>query len=133
METFPILDKQKGEEPFAFEVENAYIGPRAIARLLVEVDGVTDVHAREAWSGSPDIHVEFKYLAQPYVVWEAYGDSSRYWIGPKDPAGTQASIGEVEKVFRRYRPPLYRQVLGDILSLNFITRLFRRREHAGES
>jgi hypothetical protein len=127
METYPIIDEQKRDGPFAFEIENAYIGPRTIARLLNEIDGVSDVHARRPFSPLSEIQVEFTYCTQPYVVWEPYGDNSRYWIGPKEPAVASADIGEIESAFRHYRPPVYRRWLGDILSLKFITRFFRRR------
>ena len=83
MRTYPIIDEKKGANSFAFEVENAYVRPRTIARLLKEVDGVTDVRVRKLFDSSADTHVQFKYLTQHYMVWEPYGDSSRYWIGPK--------------------------------------------------
>ena len=83
MKTYPLIDEKKGDRPFAFEIENAYVGTGTIARLLAEVDGVTDVRARKLFRGSSEIHVEFKYLNHDYIVWEPYGDNSRYWIGPK--------------------------------------------------
>jgi hypothetical protein len=112
--------------PFAFEIEKVYIPPRVIARLLTGIDGVTDVRKRKPFSASSESHVEFRYFNDPYVVWEPWGDSSRYWIGPEHPEAVRPDIREIENAFRRHRPPVHRQWLGDILSLKFITRFFRR-------
>lgn len=125
MKTYPLIDEKKGDRPFAFEIENAYVGTGTIARLLAEVDGVTDVRARKLFRGSSEIHVEFKYLNHDYIVWEPYGDNSRYWIGPKNPEESAGDIGNVENAFKRYRPPFYREVIGDILTL----RLFKHPNH----
>ena len=122
MDTYPLIDEKRDNRPFAFEVENAYVVPGTIARLLAEIDGVTDVRIRKRFSGSSEIHVEFKYLSRDYIVWEPYGDNSRYWIGPKNPEESAGDIGNIENVFKRYRPPFYREVIGDVLSL----RLFKR-------
>lgn len=123
MKTYPLLAKD-GVRPFAFEVENIYLSPGTIAHLVAEVAGVTDVVQRKMFSKSSDVHVEFKYHGQPYMVWEPYGDSSRYWIGPKGEANGASDIGALETVFMRYRPPLHRLLIGDVLTLRFITRLF---------
>ena len=126
METFPIVDERRGQQAFAFEIDNAYISPSAIARLLAQVDGVTDIQVRTLFGKSRDVHVEFKYLNRGYVVWEPYGDNSRYWIGPKTPEKERGDIGNIQSVFQRYRPPLHMAVIGDILSLRWLKRLIGR-------
>jgi hypothetical protein len=125
MKTNPILTKD-GSRSFAFEVENVYIASATAARLLAEVDGVTDVQPYKMSSKSSDVHIEFKYRGQPYIVWEPFGDNSRYWIGPKDEANDVGDITSLEAVFKRYRPPLHRMLVGDLLTLRFITRFFGR-------
>ena len=47
----------------------------------------------------------FKYHGEPFVVWEPYGDSSRYWIGPdqNDPAKI-VDVGPLEGAIARHRP-----------------------------
>jgi hypothetical protein len=125
METYPVLSKDKARSS-AFEVENAYIAVSTIAQLLQQVEGVTEVQPRKKLSGSSDVHVEFKYLGQPYIVWEPYGDSSRYWIGPKDGVEAGGDSTAIEQVFKRYRPPLYRTIIGNVITLRFITRLATR-------
>jgi hypothetical protein len=126
METYPIVDVRRSPRPFAFEVENAYVGPGTIARLLVGIDGVTDVRTRKLFGASDDIRVEFKYLNLDYVVWEPYGDSSRYWIGPKNSSEGSVDIVDLEAAFKRYKPPWYRVALGDLLSLRFFKRFVGR-------
>jgi hypothetical protein len=128
MKTYPILTKDRSRA-FAFEVENIYISPATAAYLVTAVDGVANVELRKAFSKSSDVHVEFQYRGQPYVVWEPYGDSSRYWVGPKEETNDVGDITALEAVFRRYRPPLHRALLGDVLTLRFITRFLDRGRH----
>jgi hypothetical protein len=117
METYPIFKEEKDNRPYAFEVENAYVRPVTIARLLKAIDGVSNVRARGIFHGSSEIHIEFRYLDQDYMVWEPYGDNSRYWIGPKDAVEDMKDISQIESVFKKYQLPFWRQILGDILSL----------------
>jgi len=124
MQTHPILTKDGTRLP-AFEVENAYIGPATIARLLAQVQGVTDVQQRKMLAKSNDVHVNFKYRGQPWIVWEPYGDSSRYWIGPQDQAESEIDATEIEDAFKRHCPPFHRMLLGDMLTLRFITRFMK--------
>lgn len=57
MKTHPILTKD-ANCLFAFEIENAYISPRTIARLLAEIDGITDIQLRKRFTQSNDVHVQ---------------------------------------------------------------------------
>lgn len=118
VKTYPATTAPDGR-PLAFEVENAYIGPGTVARLLRQVDGVTDVEQRRLFSRESDVHVRFKYLGQPCIVWEPYGDNSRYWIGPEHPDSFNLSIGAVEKVLATHMPPVHLALIGDLLSLRF--------------
>jgi hypothetical protein len=114
-----------------FQVENVYIGPAAIVRLLTGIDGVSDIQLRQMFAKSSDIHVRFKYLGRSYIVWEPYGDNSRYWIGPADMVAGEkdvpqldspVDIASLEDAFKRYRPPLHRALLGDVVTLRFFKR-----------
>lgn len=67
---------------FAFEIDNVYIRPKKIGALLNAIASVTDVRVRKPFSASADVHVQFKYQDNDFIIWEPYGDSSRYWIGP---------------------------------------------------
>lgn len=104
----------------AFEVENAYIGPAGVARLLQQAAGVSEVKRRHLFSGDGDVHVHFKHLGHPCIVWEPYGDNSRYWVGPENTEAFTEDLREVERVFDDYRPPMHRALIGNLLSLRFL-------------
>jgi hypothetical protein len=118
MRTYPIVNAD-GSRILAFEIENAYVSRGTIAGILKQVDGVENVR-RPRFVKSHDVRIEFSYQGREYVVWEPYGDNSRYWIGLKESEAGDANVLMLEAAFKRYRPPLYRQIIGDILSLRFL-------------
>jgi len=127
MQTYPMFNKEGARSPI-FQLQSAFIGITTIARLLAAVDGVSDVQRRKAFAKSSDIHVEFKYLGRPYIVWEPFGDNSRYWIGPADMvAGAPdvakldrpEDIANLENAFQQYQPSLPIRIIGNLVSLNF--------------
>ena len=120
MITYPISGD--GVPVKAFEIENVYIGLKQISELLKSVSGVSDVRMRKLFSGNSDIHIEFKYLDTDCVVWEPYGDSSRYWIGPKDDKNTVIDMKNIQSAFDSYQPPIFKKLLGDLLTLKFVSR-----------
>jgi hypothetical protein len=95
MRTYPI----RGDDGvlFAFEVDAQLLG-RRLARVLRQIDGVTDVRRRRWWDGSPDVHIRFQYRGREYVVWEPFGDNSRWWIGPDDTDAAPMPLDELERV-----------------------------------
>jgi hypothetical protein len=120
MEVYLLSHKGEDDQPIAFEIDNVYVRPGPIASLLKEIEGVTDVQKRGFGGLSSEIHVRFKYQGYDYVVWEPYGDNSRYWIGPDNPDGCRNSIQPIEEAFKRYQPSFFRRLLGDILNLRFL-------------
>jgi hypothetical protein len=121
MKTFPAASELDGRL-LAFEVENAYIGPSAVAQVLGRTEGVTDVEQRRLFSRNSAVHVKFKYRGHPCIVWEPYGDNSRYWIGPDSKDSFTGDMAPVEEAFAHYRPPLHRKLAGDLLTLRFVKR-----------
>ena len=124
MRTYPIYTQEE-DRLLAFEVENAYISLNMVACLLAQANGVTEIKVRKIFKKPNDIHVEFNYFGYPHIVWEPYGDSSRYWIGPGDLKEEFVSITNIEDIFKRYHPPFYRSLLGDLLSLRFLTQFLK--------
>lgn len=116
MKTYPIIDDETRHQS-GFEVENAYILPRAIAKLLENLDGVTGVRLIGTYTTDTDVRVRFKYLGRSYSVVEPFGDSSRYLVSPDIPAQPNNAISVIEKVFEEYEPQFWRKVIGDILTL----------------
>ena len=131
MKTYPIFRKDGIREPI-FEIESIYIASGALVRLLAGVEGVTEVRLRKIFSKPRDIRVEFKYLGRSYIVWEPFGDNSRFWIGPADMVsgadpvpelGSPSDILMLEDAFKRYSPPLHRAIFGDVLTLRCLRKL----------
>ena len=83
MRTFPITDNGR------------------LARRLRDIAGVSDVRLRKWWVGSPDVHIRFRYHDREYIVWEPYGDNSRWWIGPVDEDAPHIPLGELERAISR--------------------------------
>ncbi len=105
----------------AFEIENIYVRPKKIGGILSTVDDVTDVKVRRLFGASSDVHVAFKYLGIDYIVWEPFGDNSRYWIGPEQEKEQPSDIDitPLANAFRNYEPPFLVKVFGDLITLNF--------------
>lgn len=103
---------------FAFEIDNAYIRLQKIAALLDAVDNVSNLRLRKPFSSSSDVHIEFEYCGEDYMVWEPYGDSSRYWIGPREERET-VDINALVEVFEQYQPPMVERIIGNIITLRF--------------
>jgi hypothetical protein len=94
MRTYPIHDE--AGDMFAFEIANVVVA-RRFAALLQSIDGVSDVRPRRRWTGSPDVHIRFRDRDREYIVWEPYGDSSRWWIGPDDDNPAHGSVEGIER------------------------------------
>jgi hypothetical protein len=92
--TYPIKDASG--TIFAFEIDAQLIGHR-LARVLREIDGVSDVRPRQWWFGSADVHIRYFYRGREYVVWEPFGDNSRWWIGPEDSEAPHVGIEDLER------------------------------------
>lgn len=118
MTTYPILDNTG--TPFAFEIENVYLTLSRVTTLLRSIDGVSDIQQRRLFRGPMDVHVRFRYRGVPFVVWEPYGDSSRYWIGPSDEQQAHPDIAALQATFNGYEPPLLVKALGYLVSLKFL-------------
>ncbi len=127
MKTFP-LTTEGGTSVFAFEISNTLILQSTITHLLTGVDGVTDVRGRKLFSKSSDVHVEFRYLGQPFIVLEPFGDNSRYWIGPKDTTIDVGDIARLEAVFKAYRSPVQTLVDSLIAGMRSVSRVLRSRK-----
>lgn len=105
----------------AFEIENVYVRPKKIGEILRAVEGVTDVKVGKPPGESRDVRVAFKYLGIDYIVWEPFGDNSRYWIGPEQEKEqpSDIDIAPLANAFREYEPPFLVKVFGDLITLNF--------------
>jgi hypothetical protein len=64
MNTYPIKD-EKGQL-YAVEIENAYVGLRALVHLLGTVEGVSDVRSRAPFERSGDIRGTFRFAGAAF-------------------------------------------------------------------
>src|SRR4051812_10693507 len=51
-----------------------------------------------------------KGRACTYVVWEPFGDNSRYWIFPKADRGAARDVRELEEVFESYKASFWKRL-----------------------
>ena len=123
MRTFSVIDDRRGRT-IAFEIESAYISPSTVAQVLSAVDGVSEVKRRRPFSNWEEIHVRFRFRDAECVVWEPFGDNSRYWIGQQD-VPEPVDLSHIELTFKGYCPSLVRRIFGDIVTFRFITRWFK--------
>lgn len=117
MKTYAIKDK-KGFQ-LGFEIDNIYIGIDKIVELLSTVNNVSNIRKRRLFDLRNEFHIEFDYAGIQFVVWEPYGDSSRYWICPMN-MQNKADMSDIENAFKEYKSPILIKLFGDIVSLKFI-------------
>lgn len=70
---------------FAFEVDKCFRRRRTIAGIIEQLAGAIILKVpQQFFRIREDVFFEFEVGGQVFEVWEPFGDSSRYWIGPKD-------------------------------------------------
>ena len=107
----------------AFEIEAIYYSRNAIAEILKATRGVSAVQFGGRFGSNNDVRLMFNFLNSSFIVWEPYGDNSRYWIGPKESSQKPIDIRIVELAFINYLPPLHKRIVGDILNFRLTRRL----------
>jgi len=120
METYPI--KNEAGLIYAFEIENIYISLREIATILSSLNEISNIKIRKPFQTATENQIEFECMGKKCIVWEPYGDSSRYWIGAKDVDNKDIDVTAIEASFKCHQPFFLRKILGDILSLKFLAK-----------
>jgi hypothetical protein len=86
---------------FAFEVWN--FGRHRACRFVSKIPGVKILKRQKHFQFfSHDKFCEFELKGLKFVLWEPWGDSSRYWVGP-EPANWCPELAEVRKAFASYK------------------------------
>jgi len=75
-----LLDKEG--RIFALEVSNFLLSRKRLCKIVSTIPGVRMVRTPRHLSGEEEL-CEFEIDGQRFVASEPWGDSSRYWIGPK--------------------------------------------------
>lgn len=107
MKVFDLLDDQG--RVFAFEVPNSLLTRGLAARIAQRVPGVTVVRpVRRPFSAGedPDEFFEFQINLTTFVIWEPWGDSSRFWIGSQPP-GPSHELDQLRSAFVNFSPFLH--------------------------
>lgn len=94
MKTFPL--KRESGKIFAFEIYASGLWTGSLARLLRRIPGVANV--KRVSDG--DNRLAFDVHGEPFVVFEPFGDNSRYWVGPKDTSVTSGNADYLEEHLR---------------------------------
>ena len=102
MKTYPI-NRDDGTL-HAFEIGNTWISIHAIKKILNSIAEVKSIKR----PFNSDIRIEFIFNDEPWVVWEPWGDSSRYWIGPKNPDNHPFDVTPINDAFANYQSPVSR-------------------------
>lgn len=102
MRVYDIAPSDKGL--IAFEV-NASLGRRLATRVVAQIEGVRILRRPRLLARSrEEVFCEFELKGQLFNVWEPFGGSGRYWIGPSN--GTRTPILQsVRQAFVDYKLP----------------------------
>jgi hypothetical protein len=98
VKTYPL--KREDGSLQAFEIPMPLIPwstSGTLCDLLERLDGVANVDR----NGRGDYHVTFTYRGEPFVIWEPFGDNSRYWVGPEHPARSNVDVESLHAAFER--------------------------------
>jgi hypothetical protein len=83
MQVYDLNDKN--DQVFAFEVNNTSLGRSVVVEIIQALHNVKIISRPKALSWlREDVFCEFEVAGCLFQVLEPFGDSSRYWIGPKD-------------------------------------------------
>lgn len=95
MKTYPL--KRDDGQIFAFEIPAAGLWTGSLARLLRRAPGVAGVRRIHG----NDNRIAFELNGEPFVVWEPWGDNSRYWIGPANTGARLGNASALEAYFKQ--------------------------------
>jgi len=92
--------KDKEGRDFAFEI--ASVGRQRLCRIVSSFPEARLLRTPKflSWWREEEF-CEFEVGGQKFIVWEPFGDNSRYWIGPEPPHWCEL-MALVREFFRRY-------------------------------
>lgn len=122
MDVTRLNDPVRPGEHTGLQVHVLDVGLSDLRRLLLLVDGVSDVRGRPLLARWGDDRLRFRYNGRDWKVLEPFGDNSRYWIVREDATPTAVEIRSIETVLASHRPPLHRRILAGTLGLRWFSR-----------
>lgn len=81
MKTYPLLDD--AGELRGFEIPSFFfMSSASVSRFFRKCPGVTVTRQRRLFESGNEVRAELVLDGTKYIVWEPYGDNSRFWVGP---------------------------------------------------
>lgn len=100
MKIYDLIDAEG--RIFAFEVSNSFLSRSTACRVARDIPGAKLIRAPRIFPGE-DEFCEFELEGITFVLWEPWGDNSRYWIGPR-PERWVPQLAAVRYAFSRWQP-----------------------------
>jgi hypothetical protein len=69
--------------PYAFDISNLLLTRNQACKLVSAIPGTAVIRRSRLFRDTDDF-CEFKIGVDVFILEEPFGDSSRYWVGPKD-------------------------------------------------
>ena len=86
-----------------FEIDNTFILISTIIKLLQKNLDIKNIQKQNFFDSS-EIRIRFVYKNKHYIVWEPFGDNSRYWIEPsEEEKSNNSDIKEIENIFINHK------------------------------
>ncbi len=83
MKTFPLIDQDGALS--GFEIPSVYfLTSASVSRFFARCPGVTVTKQRKLFERGNEVHAELILDGAKFIVWEPFGDNSRFWVGPSD-------------------------------------------------
>ena len=116
------IQSSKTKAIIGFSIDHYYFSRHRIKSILNSCRQVTDVKIYY-WKVTGNIRASFRYMEIEHVIYEPFGESTEYIFEAKDPVKA-VDVRELYELFAAYQPHIGTIVIIDILSLNFINKLF---------
>jgi len=84
-----------------FEINSSWVTFRPLFKILRSVDGVTNIQRNRF----DDHRITFQIHGEPIVIWEPWGDSSRYLVVPTDDESA-VNLDSLRKAFEQHKGPI---------------------------
>jgi hypothetical protein len=101
MKIYDLIDESG--HAYAFEVGNIALSRRDACELASTVAGVQITRRPRRWGLDDDEFCEFAINGVTFVIWEPFGDNSRFWVGPQ-PLRPVPELAAVRDVFAKAKP-----------------------------
>jgi hypothetical protein len=100
--------RDDGGRLLAFEIDNALVQPRGIERLVRTLPEAV-VAPCEKGARIDGERYRFEVSGTTFIVWEPFGDNSRFWVGP-EPTTFTPTTAVVRAAFAEHNPAIWFQV-----------------------